>query len=114
MSKLLEWYNYLKNEAPAGHLLMAALNNRAMTYQVLEPLKEMTGQGNFSINAARAEVRIFGRLAYLLIGDDEWQKAKMRGIILAGAYVHNGQLFRKSFVDMLRVRCSIKGAKLFF
>lgn len=112
----LRWLEYIMT-APPGDLLMVGKTIRTLEQNVLKPrngIFDMLGPGNYQYNSSTGELFIAGRKIYCKGANDESAENKIRGMTLAGALCDEVTLFPKSFVDQLKARCSVAGAKQFW
>lgn len=112
----LRWLEYIMT-APPGDLLMVGKTIRTLEQNVLKPKNgvfDLLGPGNYQYNSSTGELFIAGRKIYCKGANDESAENKIRGMTLAGALCDEVTLFPKSFVDQLKARCSVAGAKQFW
>lgn len=101
-------------EAPAGvNLLMAGKTLGALERNVLSPIGQLVGSGNFDYKRSLKQCWIYGRPIMVEGGNDESAYTKIAGLTLGGAYVDEGSLVPESFFNMLISRLSEPGSQLF-
>lgn len=108
-SAVFRWVDYCLN-GPEGPLLMVGKTELTLQRNVIDLLIQAYGKNVYVKNH---KCYIFGRPCYMVGASDERSETKIRGLSLAGAYADEISLYPESFVQMLKNRLRIKGAKMF-
>ena len=109
---MIVWGFWVAGSPESKAYLMAGKTLQTLKRNVLEPMKELFGNG-FSYNLYKKEAALFGRKIYLESAANADSENKLRGMTLMGAYCDELTLFSESFFTMLLSRLSERGAKLF-
>lgn len=109
---MIIWGFWVAGSPKTKAYLMAGKTLQTLKRNVLEPMKELFGNG-FSYNLYKKEADLFGRKVYLESAANADSENKLRGMTLMGAYCDELTLFSESFFTMLLSRLSERGAKLF-
>ena len=109
---MIMWAFWVAGSPKDKAYLMSGKTLTTLKRNVLEPLKELLGDG-FSFSVAKKEGELFGRKIYLEGAANSEAESKIRGMTLMGAYCDELTLFGEDFFVMLLSRLSESGAKLF-
>lgn len=99
--------------APPGDILISGKTERTVYRNILRPIQDIVGRGNFHYARNTGECTIAGRLCYVAGANDERAEEKIRGMTLIGAYVDEATILPESYFRMLGTRLSLPGAKMF-
>jgi PBSX family phage terminase large subunit len=109
---LILWWLTVAMGARDAQFLMTGHTLLSLKRNVLEPMRLMLGNKEFSYSLAKKEARIGGRRIYLEGAGDARGENKIRGLTLDGAYCDELSLMDEEFFTMLLSRLSRPGAKL--
>lgn len=112
VGSVISWLDYL-DTGPPGPLLMIGKTERTLTRNVLHPIAELVGSGDYNLRSGAGECSIFGRRVMLVGANDERSEQKIRGLTLAGAYGDEVTTWPESFFTMLLSRLSLADARFF-
>jgi len=112
VSSIVRFLEFLAT-APAGDILISGKTERTVYRNILRPIQDIVGRGNFRYARNTGECTIAGRLCYVAGANDERAEEKIRGMTLIGAYVDEATVLPESFFRMLGTRLSLPGAKMF-
>lgn len=110
-ASLLRWLEYIQ-QAPQGNLVVVGRTATTIKRNFVDEIMNMIG-ADAKYYIGKGELKLWGRLIYLVGAADERSETKIRGATFAGAYVDEATLIPESFWTMLLSRLSINGAKLF-
>lgn len=108
---LIRWLEYIQH-APQGNLIVVGRTATTIKRNFIDEIMNMIG-ADAKYYVGKGELKLWGRLIYLVGASDERSESKIRGATFAGAYVDEATLIPESFWTMLLSRLSIDGAKLF-
>lgn len=98
---------------PPGPFVVGGRTKDTIKRNVIDPLIEIIGPHAVEYTAGTGELRIAGRLCYVIGANDSKAESKVRGLTAAGAYVDEATILPESYFRMLLSRLSVPGAKLF-
>lgn len=108
---LLRWLEHCRN-GPEGAFIICGRTDKTIKRNIIQPLQDMVGP-DVKYYAGKGEVRLYGRVMYVVGANDERAEAKIRGSEFAGALIDELTLLPENFCKMLLSRLSIPGSKLF-
>jgi PBSX family phage terminase large subunit len=109
----VRWLRAILEAPPGANLLMAGKTLGALERNVLSPIGQLVGSGNFDYKRSLKRCWIYGREILCEGGNDEAAYTKIAGLTLHSAYVDEGSLHPESFINMLMTRLSEPGSQLF-
>lgn len=95
---------------PRGNLALVGRTQDTIYRNVIEPMARMDACVRY--NRGTRELRIGGRLIYVIGANNELAQEKVRGVTLVGAYVDEASTIPESFWIYLLSRLSVEGARL--
>src|SRR5690606_28607513 len=98
---------------PPGPFVVGGRTKDTVKRNVVDPLIEILGPHAVEYTAGTGELRIAGRLCYVIGANDQKAESKVRGLTASGAYLDEVTILPESYVRMLLSRLSVPGAKLF-
>ena len=110
-TSLLEWLKFIRT-GPEGALLMTGRTERTIVANMLVPLQEWLGPERLRINRGLGTANILGREVMIVGANNEQAVTKIQGRTLAGAYVDEAATLPESYFNMLSVRLSVPGARM--
>jgi len=94
-----------------GNFMLVGKTERTLRRNVIDPLRELFGEGNISNIYGDGLVDLFGRKAYVVGANDERAVTKIQGIGLVYCLGDEVTTWPESFFQMLKSRLDKPGAK---
>jgi len=110
-ASLIRWLEYIQ-KAPQGNLVVVGRTATTIKRNFVDEVMNLIGS-DAKYYIGKGELKLWGRLIYLVGAADERSESKIRGATFAGAYVDEATLIPESFWTMLLSRISVEGSKLF-
>lgn len=112
ISSIIRWMVYTQL-APPGHLVMLGKTERTLKRNILDPMADLAGPGNFKLVSGSGMAYLYGRPILLAGANDERAEGKIRGLTAAGVYGDEITLWPENMFTQLLGRMSVDGAMLF-
>lgn len=94
-----------------GNFMLVGKTERTLRRNIIDPLRELYGEGNISNIYGDGLVDLFGRKAYVVGANDERAVTKIQGIGLVYCMGDEVTTWPESFFQMLKSRLDKPGAK---
>ena len=94
-----------------GDFLLIGKTERTLKRNVLNPMRNLFGEGLISHVYGDGEIKLFGRHAYIVGANDERAVTKIQGMGIVYGYGDEVPTWPESFFEMLKSRLSEPGAK---
>lgn len=111
ITSLIDWLRFVLR-GPAGDYAMVGRTERTVYRNLIRPLQSMVGEDRCTYNRGLAQVRLLGRLIWIIGADNELAVSKIQGLTLAGLYTDEAATVPESFFNMATTRLSVPGAKM--
>ena len=111
IASLVAWMYFL-GKSPHEEFLMTGKTRDSLYRNVLHPWFKMLEGIPYEYHEIKGELKIFGKLIWLVGLKDEGVNDKIKGMTIGGAYIDEGTGVAQSTFNIVVERCSLTGAQI--